>query len=304
MCGTLGAGWWLYRGTAPKAPEATPAAELKPTSPPATTQAFTPPDVGLAKAPRLSIVVLPFENLSDDPSEDYLAEGITDDVTTDLSRVPGMFVIARESAYTYRGKAIDVRKVGEELGVRYVLEGSVRKLGDMLRVNAQLIATETGAHLWADRFDQQLNDLSAGQDAIVRRIGQTLNVALADVESARSKRERPTNPDAFDLILRARALELHPMGPREKAERLALYDQALRLDPTSVLAMTGLADCADPNLERRGRTRTRGQAPCRRGGDQPESTPSYWKPPLSVLPGPLRRINIRLSASPERLSER
>jgi tetratricopeptide (TPR) repeat protein len=135
-----------------------------------------------------------------------------------------------------------VRKVGEELGVRYVLEGSVRKLGDMLRVNAQLIATETGAHLWADRFDQQLNDLSAGQDAIVRRIGQTLNVALVDVESARSQRERPTNPDAFDLILRGRSLLNHPMGPRERTERVALYDQALRLDPTSSLAMAGLAD--------------------------------------------------------------
>ena len=192
--------------------------------------------------PRLSIVVLPFENLSGDPKDDYLADGITEDVTTDLSRVPGMFVIARESAYTYRGKAVDVRKVGEELGVRYVLVGSVRKLGEMLRVNAQLSATETGAHLWADRFDQQLNDLSAGQDAIVRRIGQTLDVTLADVESARSKRERPTNPDAFDLIQRARAMGLHPMGTRDKAERLALYDQALRLDPTSVLAMTGLAE--------------------------------------------------------------
>jgi adenylate cyclase len=244
LCGALGAGWWLYRGTAtaPKAPEATLAAELKPISPPATTQAFTPPDVGLAKAPRLSIVVLPFENLSDDRSEDYLAEGITEDVTTDLSRVPGMFVIARQSAYSYQGKATDVRKVGEELGVRYVLEGSVRKLGDMLRVNAQLIATETDAHLWADRFDQQVNDLSAGQDAIVRRIGQTLSVALADIESARSRRERPTNPDAFDLILRARSLNFHPMGPRENAEQIALYDQALRLDPTSALAMTGLAD--------------------------------------------------------------
>ena len=191
--------------------------------------------------PRLSLVVLPFENLSDDRNEDYLAEGVTDDLTTDLSRVPGMFVIARESAYTYHGKAVDVRKIGEQLGVRYVLEGSVRKLGDMLRVNAQLIATETGAHLWADRFDQQLSDLSAGQDAIVRRIGQTLNLALVDVESARSKRERPTNSDAFDLVLRARSLFLHPMGPREKAERRVLYDQALRLDPTSVVAMTGLA---------------------------------------------------------------
>ena len=171
-----------------------------------------------------------------------MAEGITEDVTTDLSHVPGMFVIARESAYAYQGKAIDVRKVGEELGVRYVLEGSVRKLGDTLRVNAQLIATETGAHLWADRFDQKLNDLSAGQEEIVRRIGQTLNVALTDIETARSKRERPTNPDAFDLILRARSLMLHPMGPDEHAERRALLERALLLDPNSIIAMTQLAD--------------------------------------------------------------
>lgn len=243
VCGALGATGWLYRGAAiaPKTLEETPAAELKPVSPPATTQAFTPLDIGLGKAPRLSIVVLPFENLSDDRSQDYLAEGITDDVTTDLARVAGMFVIARGSAYTYQGKAVDVHKVGEQLGVRYVLEGSVRKLGEMLRVNAQLVATETGAHLWADRFDQQLNDLSTGQDAIVHRIGRTLNVALVDVESARSQRERPTNPDAFDLILRARSLILHPMGPREVAERVALYDQALRLDPTSIPAIIGLA---------------------------------------------------------------
>ena len=154
--------------------------------------------------PRLSIVVLPFENLSGDPKDDYLAEGITEDVTTDLSRISGMFIIARESASIYRGKVVDLRRVGEELGVRYVLEGSMRKLDDVLRVNAQLIATETGAQLWADRFDQQPKDLRAGQEEMIRRIGQTLDVALTDIESARSKRERPTNPDAFDLILRAR----------------------------------------------------------------------------------------------------
>jgi adenylate cyclase len=133
-----------------------------------------------------------------------------------------------------------VRKIGEELGVRYVLEGSVRKLGDALRVNAQLVATETGAHLWADRFDLILSDLGAGQDAIVARIGQTLNVALTDIESARSKRES-TNPDAFDLILRAQSLELHPMGPEQHATRMDLLEQALRLDPDSIYAMTQLA---------------------------------------------------------------
>ena len=108
-----------------------------------------------------------------------------------------------------------MRKVGEELGVRYVVEGSVRRLGDMLRVSAELIAADTRAQLWADHFDQELSDVSVGQDAIVSRIGQTLNVALADIEIARGKREPPTNPDAFDLILRARALMLHTMGLQE-----------------------------------------------------------------------------------------
>jgi adenylate cyclase len=243
----IGAGWWLYRGigTARKASEATSAAVVNLASTPEATQSITPPGVGLSKAPRLSIVVLPFGNLSGDPKEDYLAEGITEDVTTDLSRIPGVFVIARESAYTYQGKAVDVRKVGEELGVRYVLEGSARRLGDALRVNAQLVATETGAHLWADRFDQKLDDLAAGQEEIVDRIGQTLNVALTDLESARSKRERPTSLDAFDLILHARSLALHPMGPEEHAERRALLEQAVRLDPNSIYAMTELADELD-----------------------------------------------------------
>ena len=116
LIGAGGAGWWLYRG----AGTVQPATQVSPTSAPATTLAYWPPNVGLSKAPRLSIVVLPFQNLSDDPKDDYLAEGITEDVTTDLSRVAGMFVIARESAYTYQGKAIDVRKVGEELGVVHV----------------------------------------------------------------------------------------------------------------------------------------------------------------------------------------
>jgi adenylate cyclase len=237
LVGAGGAGWWLYQGAGP-VPRAT---QVSATPLLAATQAYTPPVIGLSKAPPLSIVVLPFENLSDDPKEKYLADGITEDVTTDLSRVPSMFVVARESAYTYQGKAINVHKVGEELGVRYVLEGSVRKLGDALRVNAQLIATETGAHLWADRFDQKLSDLSAGQEEIVRRIGQTLNVALVDIESARSKREHPTNPAAFDLIMRARSLWAHPMGPQEHAEYWRLLEEALQLEPNSIYAMTQLA---------------------------------------------------------------
>jgi TolB-like protein/Tfp pilus assembly protein PilF len=185
--------------------------------------------------------VLPFENLGGDPNDNYLVEGITEDVTADLSRVPGVFVIARESAYALQGKAIDVREVGKELGVRYVVEGSMRRFGDTLRVSSWLISTETGAQLWADRFDQKLSDLSAGQDAIVSRIGQTLNIALADLEIARGKRERPASPDAFDFILRARSLSLHPMSQQQHAERKVLLEQALRLDPQSVYALIQLA---------------------------------------------------------------
>jgi adenylate cyclase len=197
---------------------------------------------GSPAPPRLSFVVLPFENLSGDPAQNYLAEGITDDLTTDLSGLPQMFVIARSSAGSYAGKTVDPRTLGRDLGVRYVVEGSMRKLGDVLRMDVRLISTETGAQLWADRFDEPIKDLSAGQEEIVERIGQTLNVAVLDIESARSKRERRTNPDAFDLILRARSLGRHPMGPREYAESLALYEQALRFDPNSIIAMTGLAE--------------------------------------------------------------
>ena len=203
------------------------------------------PDGWLGRAatpPRLSVVVLPFENLSGNPNESYLADAVTDDLTTDLSRIPGMFVVARQTAYIYQAKIVDVHKIGEELGVRYVIQGSARKAGDVLRVNAQLVATDSSAHLWAEHFDQPWNDLNAGQEEIAGRIAETLNVALTDIESARSKRERPTDPDAFDLIIRARSLSLHTMGPREYAERRALYEQALRLDPNSILAMTGLAE--------------------------------------------------------------
>jgi adenylate cyclase len=201
-----------------------------------------------ADAP-LSIVVLPFENLSGDHSEDYLADAITDDLTSDLSHISGAFVIARESAYTYKGQAIDIRKVGRELGVRYTLNGSVRKLGDVLRVNAQLIETKTGAELWSDRFDQSIKDLRLGQEETVRRIGTVLGMEMIQVEAARTARERPNNPDAFDIVLRARSLRLQPPNARRIAEILQLYEQALQLDPSSVPAMAGLAESMIENQD-------------------------------------------------------
>src|SRR5204862_217168 len=138
-----------------------------------------------AVAPRLSIVVLPFANLSDDREQQYFADGITEDLTADLSRVEGSFVISRNTAFTYRSKPIDTRQIGRELGVRYVLEGSVRRSGDQIRVNAQLIDAATDAHLWAERFDRDMGDLFALQNDITREIAVALSAELVSAEAAR-----------------------------------------------------------------------------------------------------------------------
>jgi adenylate cyclase len=175
-------------------------------------------------APRLSLVVLPFENLSGDPKNDYLADAITDDLTSDLSHVTGAFVIARSSAYTYRGKPTDVRRLNSELGVRYAVTGSVRRLATKLRVNVQLASTESGNQLWTGRVDEALDDIGSWQDGIVTRIATTLGVTMVDIEGARSARERPINPDEFDLILRARSLRrrINPPCQRCSASRASL----------------------------------------------------------------------------------
>ena len=198
--------------------------------------------IGAGKAPpRLSIAVLPFQDMDDDPTNDYLADAVTDDLTTDLSRIAGAWVIARESAYTYKGKATDVRQIGRELDVRYVLEGSTRQIGPILRVNVQLVSAETGVHMWSDRFDEEISQLAAGQQQIVARLGDTVGNSVVEIESARSQRERPTNPDAFDLILRARSINNLPQSPQRNREQLALYERALLLDPSSVQAMAMVA---------------------------------------------------------------
>jgi TolB-like protein/DNA-binding winged helix-turn-helix (wHTH) protein/Tfp pilus assembly protein PilF len=191
--------------------------------------------------PRLSIVVLPFENLSGDPKDDYLADGITDDLTSELSYIPDAAIIAHESAYAFKGMAVDLRRIGADLGVRYVLEGSVRRIDTILRVNVQLISAETGLHLWSDRFDEEITDLAAGQEQIVTRMKDGLGISMVEIESARSLRERPTNPDAFDLILRARSIKNLPPTQHRNEEALALFEQALARDPSSVEAMEGVA---------------------------------------------------------------
>jgi TolB-like protein len=193
---------------------------------------------GAHPRPHLSIVVLPFANLSEDRTQQYFADGITEDLTTDLSRIAGMFVISRNTAFTYRDKPVDTKQIGHELGVRYVLEGSVRRSGNQVRVNIQLIDSETDTHLWADRFDRDRGDLFALQNEITTQIAVTLNLELVVAEAARST----DNPDALDYVFRARAATwgTTPSGEGH-AEAIDLLERALALDPGSVDAQCWLA---------------------------------------------------------------
>ena len=188
-------------------------------------------------APRLSIVVLPFTNLSNDPEQQYFADAITEDLTMDLSRLAGMFVISRNTAFTCLNKPIDTKQIGRELGVRYVLEGSVPRLGNQVRVNAQLIDAATDAHLWAERFSAETSDLFSLQDEITTRIAVTLSLELVKAEVARPSQ----HPDAQDYILHARAVGMKPQSRETSAEVIALYEQALALDPQSVETQSRLA---------------------------------------------------------------
>ena len=194
-----------------------------------------------AQATHLSIVVLPFANLSGDPAQDYFADGITENLTTDLSRIHDSFVIARNTAFAYKGKPIDAKEIGKELGVRYVLEGSVQRDQNRVRVNAQLIDTESGAHLWAERFEEDMADLFKLQDQIVARLANTLNAALIKAEAARGARS--TNPDANDLVMRGLALMNEPnLQPNKNNAARAFFEQALAIDPNNAKAIAGVAE--------------------------------------------------------------
>jgi len=189
-------------------------------------------------APRLSIVVLPFANLSDDRDQQYFADGITEDLTTDLSRIADMFVISRNTAFTYRNKPIDTKQIGRELGVRYVLEGSARRSGNQVRVTAQLIDAERDVHLWAERFDRYMGDLFALQNEVTGRIAVALNIELIGAEGARPA----DNPGALDYIFRGRAAGLKPASGDSYAEMISMFEHALALDPQSVQAQSLLAN--------------------------------------------------------------
>jgi adenylate cyclase len=222
MIAAGGGVWWLWAGRQPDQRAQTETASTHLES---------------QTAPRLSIVVLPFANLSDDPEQEYFADGITDDLTTDLSRIQGSLVIARNTAFTFKGKPVDAKQIGRELGVRYVLEGSVQRSGKQVRINTQLIDTETGAHLWAERFDRNIGDLFALQNEITARIAAALQSQLAIAES-----RRPTdNPDALDYILRGRAVLANPISRENYDKAEEYFRKALALDPRSVDAAAWLA---------------------------------------------------------------
>ena len=199
-------------------------------------------DDKLANAPKLSIVVLPFENLSGDKEQDYFADGITDDLTTDLSHLDGSFVISRGTAFTYKGKPVDAKAIGRELEVRYLLEGSVRRIGDKVEVNAQLISTETGAHVWADRFEGERSKLGELQVDVVARLANSLGVELVKAEALRSMRERPSNPDAVDLAMQAEYKNNLPDSKATFNDAVTLSERALALDPQNARALTVLAE--------------------------------------------------------------
>jgi len=213
---------------------------------PATRPSSTPPAAVAAAAtsisqplvaPRLSIVVLPFANLNNDPDQQYLADGITEDLTTNLSRISSSFVISRNTAFISRNKPVDAKQIGRELGVRYVLEGSVRRSGNQVRVNTQLIDAETDARLWAERFDSDTGNLFTLQNEITSRIAVALNIELTSREAA-----RPTeHPDALDYILRGRAAYWKPNSLAKWEETVSLFERALTLDPQSVEAQSWLA---------------------------------------------------------------
>jgi adenylate cyclase len=205
-----GAGWWLRTGS-PTAPN--------------------------ALAPRLSVVVLPFANLSNDPQQQYFADGITDDLTTDLSRIEGSVVIARNTAFTYKGKEVDAKQIGRELNVRYVLEGSVQRSGKEVRINVQLVDASTGEQLWAERFDRDLGDLFALQNEITERIARALQSQLAIAEARRPI----AHPDALDYILRGRAELTKPISHETYDEAVRDFETSIALDPHVADAQAWLA---------------------------------------------------------------
>jgi adenylate cyclase len=189
-----------------------------------------------------SIAILPFTNMSGDPEQEYFSDGITEDIITDLSKIAGLMVIARNSSFTYKGRSVDVRTVGRELGVRSVLEGSIRRVGKRVRITAQLVDATTGGHLWGERYDRDLTDIFEVQDDVTRRIVNALKVTLSPAENARLTAGGTSSMDAYDYVLRGRELLLGKTKNRETFEQsIKLFMRALELDPNYSKAYAALS---------------------------------------------------------------
>ena len=189
--------------------------------------------------PRLSIVVMPFANIGGGPEQEPFVDGVTESLTTDLSRIRGAYVVARNTAFTYKGKRLDVKKIGRELNVRYILEGSVQRGGNRMRVNVQLVDAETGNHMWAERFDKPLADLFDMQDEIVARLAGALNTQLVTAEARRA--EQAPNPDSMDLYFQGLAWLNKGLTPDHVARARGFFDRALLADPNNIDALIGSA---------------------------------------------------------------
>ena len=206
------------------------------------TKVYEEPEPGSSSAvPRLSVVVLPLVNLSGNPEEEYFADGVTEDLTTDLSRISGAFVIARSTAFTYKGKSVDVKQLGRELGVHYVLEGSVRRAADRVQVNVQLIDAESGAHAWADRFEADRGDLAETQREITGRLAWALNLELVSDVGRRIEQENRIDPAAQDLVMLGWAWWHRPRSAATMQEARRAFERALEIDARSIDARVGLA---------------------------------------------------------------
>ena len=190
-----------------------------------------------------SIAVLPFTNMSDDPKQEYFSDGMSEDVITDLSKIPGLLVISRNSSFTYKGKSVKTRQIAEELGVRYVLEGSVRKAEDRVRINAQLIDSTTGHHLWAERYDGSIRDIFALQDKITQKIVSALAVKLTEDEQVRLTQKETNNNEAYDAFLKGSNLaDSIRMDPDDFAEAVPWFEKAIKLDLDYSRAYAALAE--------------------------------------------------------------
>src|SRR5262249_48467448 len=201
------------------------------------TQEAQPPLLLLPDKP--SLVVLPFVNMSEDPKQDYFSDGLTEDLTTDLSKISSLFVIARNSAFTYKGKAVDMGEVSRKLGVRYVLEGSVRKADDQVRITAQLVDATTDSHLWAERYDRPLKDIFALQDEIRQKIVLAVKVKLTPEEQERLKRSPTDNLEAYNYFLRGREY-FYRFTKEAHAQARQMFEKAIELDPKYAAAYSGL----------------------------------------------------------------